>query len=215
MAAVGIEPVPGLPTRFTYAFRGLRNGVIDLRYGRPLSGRKVSRYRDLGSVDVANSDYGALAQIFRDRVRPDDVLVDIGCGKGRVLNFWLHHFPGQRVIGVEHDAEIALATKRRLRRHENCSVVIGDAGTWLPPDGTLFFLYNPFDRRCTQAFVDRLNEIARSTTRVLYSNPRHCDVFFDDPLWAVAIHALQNKGAAHYDDLAVIGRAKPDDIEPA
>jgi SAM-dependent methyltransferase len=190
----------------------LRNGVIDMRYGRPLSGRKVSRYRDLGSRDVANSDYGALVQIFRDRVLPEDVLVDIGCGKGRVLNFWLRNFPDQRVIGVERDPEIALATRQRLRRHANCNVVVGDAGTWLPSDGTLFFLYNPFDYRCTRAFVDRLNEIARATTRVLYSNPLHCDVFLDDPRWSVGMYALQSKGA-RYDDLAVISRATK--IEPA
>lgn len=212
---VGVDPNPArnARARLEYALRGLRNGAIDLRFGRPLSGGEVSRYRHLGSGNVVNSDYGALQQIFAGRVRPHDVLVDVGCGKGRVLNYWLRHFPTQRVIGLERDPDIGLATGRRLRRHLNCEVIVSDASVWLPDQGTLFFLYNPFNRDCTQGFLNRLNEFASDTTRVLYSNPRYCDVFVEDPAWSVEVVSLESRGVTPYDELAVITRVATDKRE--
>jgi len=47
-------------------------------------------YSHLGVEDTASTDYAALPFIFtRDTVLETDVLVDIGCGKGRVINWWL------------------------------------------------------------------------------------------------------------------------------
>jgi hypothetical protein len=43
-----------------------------------------------GRHTMVHTDYHVLRDIFaRVPVTPDDVLVDVGCGEGRVINFWL------------------------------------------------------------------------------------------------------------------------------
>ena len=58
------------------SFRIARNALQDLRYGAPLGGL-ISMY--------GNTDYLALSNIFAKRIKDNDVLVDVGCGKGRVI----------------------------------------------------------------------------------------------------------------------------------
>ncbi|MEJ7639236.1 MAG: class I SAM-dependent methyltransferase, partial [Singulisphaera sp.] len=70
--------------------------------------------------------------------------MDIGCGKGRVLNFWLERFPNNRIIGVELDDRVADRTRRRLERWRNVKIITGDAVAALPAEGTIFWMFNPF-----------------------------------------------------------------------
>lgn len=190
-----------------YLSRGLRNGVIDLRRGRRLLN---GRWRRPGGEAEAhqNSDHAALRRIFRGRVRPGDVLVDIGCGRGRVLDHWLSHFPGHRIIGIELDPDVAAETARRLRRHENCTVLSGDALELLPLDGTLFYLYNPFGPEQVTDLRSRLAARPRSSRPVvvLYHHPKHLEAFADRPGWQIEHVALGGSRLAPFDDLAVITR---------
>ena len=78
-----------------------------------------------------------------------DVLVDYGCGKGRVLAV-AATLPFKRVVGVEMSPELsedARANLRRVRRRRcpAAEVVTADATTYpLPDDATVLFLFNPF-----------------------------------------------------------------------
>lgn len=184
----------------------MRNGLVDLRFGRPLSGRVPTRFEHLGAADMVNSDYGALRQVFGDWARADDVLVEVGCGRGRVLNHWLQHRPGQRAIGIELDPGIGRQTAHRLRHQADCEVRVADATQWLPDDGTLFYAYNPFDREQVEAFADLLEARPVSTPalRLLYVNPRYVSVFEERPAWSVEIVGLQPTLWGTFDDLAVV-----------
>jgi hypothetical protein len=62
--------------------------LVDLRFGGGVHGVVPTRYAHLGAETVANSDYAALKTIPWD-IHGPDVLVDVGCGKGRVINWWL------------------------------------------------------------------------------------------------------------------------------
>ncbi len=79
------------------------------------------------------------------------MLVDIGCGKGRVINFWLHQGLTNRLIGLELDPDVATAAQQRLAPYRNVQIIVGDAIENLPTDGTLFYLYNPFERPIVEA----------------------------------------------------------------
>ena len=64
----------------------VENLWLDVRYGgSSLRGTIKSRYSSEGAHDTQNSEYRALRQMFANRITPEDVLVDVGCGKGRVL----------------------------------------------------------------------------------------------------------------------------------
>ena len=135
-------------------------------------------------------DYAALTAIHELNgiwMRPDEVLVDVGCGRGRVLNWWLSRGVSNPLIGLELVPEVALATARRLVRYPNVSIRAGDAPEHLPPEGTFFFLYSPFDRPTMIRFRDALRTRVRRLTdlRVLYFNSRFADVFAEVPGWRI------------------------------
>src|SRR5579862_6288250 len=148
------------------------NALRDLRYGRPLAGTIKTRYAHLGARDTTNADYDDLALLFAAaQVQPNDVIVDVGCGKGRALNWFLSRYTGNRIIGIELDPEICARTTRRLRRHWQITIICGDASGLLPAEGTLFYLFNPFDGAATVRFRDALltaREGASGRTRIVY-----------------------------------------------
>ena len=143
-----------------YSFHVARNhalsGYIDLRYGR-----KVSRTRPLkhlGLPDptaIHHSTYYVLSEIFRlEPVSPADVLVDVGCGDGRVINYWLYCGLRNRIVGIEIDPATAHSTAKRLARYSNVEIICGDA-SGVDLDGTVFYLFNPFGGRMLADFERR------------------------------------------------------------
>lgn len=164
--------------------RRFRNVWRDLRYGKILGGRqKHQAYADRGAYGFNNTDYGVLAQMFSGLVSADDILVDVGCGRGRVLNYWLEAFPRNRIVGIELDPEYAESTRSRLRRYPQVKVVSGDAVENLPLDGSIYYLFNPFDAENVRRFVAKLIEDhpALEKVRVVYYAPEHLDVLGDFP----------------------------------
>ena len=125
--------------------------MTDLRYGGALRGDIRSRYRRAGAYNVVNSPYSVLPHVFRGRIGPQDVLVDVGCGKGRVINWWLDQGLRNRMVGLEIDPAVASATARRLSAFGNVMIIHDDATTGVPDDATLLYMYNPFDRAAHDA----------------------------------------------------------------
>ena len=156
-----------------------RNLILDLKFGRFLGGRQASPYAHLGAHETANSDYRWMDVVFEGQLRPDDVLVDVGCGWGRVINWWLNAGAGLRIVGLELDPEVASAARSRLGKHPRVTILTGDAVANLPADGTLFYMYNPFDAAVMTRFRDRMLSLfrGRRDVRIVYVNHEHLDVF--------------------------------------
>src|SRR5688572_19680524 len=77
--------------------------AIDLAFGgkRCRTDLNENIYSD-GRHTMVHTDYHVLRDIFaRVPFKPDDVLVDIGCGEGRVINFWLSRRVKNPIIGIE------------------------------------------------------------------------------------------------------------------
>lgn len=178
-----------------------RNLAFDLRYGG-FSGGTVEA-RTPGARATGNTDYAVMKQLFEGRIEKNDVLVDVGCGKGRVINWWLRYHGKNRIFGLELLEEVAAATQRRLRRYPNVRIVAGDAIANLPEEGTLFFLFNPFDAAIMTRFKARLAEMCRGRSRpprVLYYAPLHLEVFGDDPDWKVTVHPVTPTKAGKFEE---------------
>lgn len=190
---------------FSRGKRLFRNACLDLRYGAFLGGIRKTPYAHLGVYDTANSDYEALPLIFNDVIQESDVLVDIGCGKGRVINWWLSRGLRNPMIGIELDKLVADDTRRRLRRHGNVQIICGDVLAHLPKNGTIFYLFNPFDRKWVVALKDELSRlfVQGNKRSVYYYNCVHLDVFENDPDWTVEKRTLQG---SRFHPLAVITR---------
>lgn len=165
-----------------------RNQLLDIKYtGRPIGVTRKTRFGSLGAHDSAYSDYRALEAIFAGRVSEGDVLVDIGCGAGRVLGLWSHHWPDNKVIGIELDPLVAAEARRRFRGKPLVQVIEGDAVDNLPSDGTFFYLYNPFGAEVLRRLREALAQEAgsRRLVRVVYHIPMHLSVFEEDPRWSI------------------------------
>jgi hypothetical protein len=155
----------------------VRSALRDLRYGRPLGGTIRTRYEHLGAFHSANSPYEDLDRLFVGvEVSPGDVIVDVGCGKGRSLNWLLDRYPRNPIYGIELDPEICAATARRLRRYRNVTVVCADATEVIPPGGTIFYLFNPFDVTVTSRFAAALLARGRPAT-IVYYNAKYLETF--------------------------------------
>ena len=122
------------------------------------------------------------------------MIVDVGCGKGRSLNWLLDRFPGNRIVGIELDPELCAATAKRLRRRANVTVVCGDATELIPPDGTVFYLFNPFDEPVMSRFAAALLERGRPAT-IVYYNAKFLEPFAATPRFSV--RELDDPALAH------------------
>lgn len=137
----------------------VRHRVIE-RYCEWRLGIETSGKLGLEEIGIDNrlsrgyhpTDYPSIRRVLRRlSIREDrDVLVDYGCGMGRVV-IYAATWPFRRIIGVEISerlSEIARANVRRARGRLRCrdvEIVTADALSYrLPEDVTIVFMYNPF-----------------------------------------------------------------------
>jgi SAM-dependent methyltransferase len=167
----------------------LRNWYIDRQYGGYCGGSIPTRFAALGAKGTSSADYYQLDKLFGTRgvaIRADDVLVDVGCGKGRILNFWLRRGFQNRLFGLELDPEIAAFAATRLRNFRNVNVVAGNALGNLPDDATFLFLFNPFEAPLMDLFQEQVRRQFRGREgrlRILYVHPKSAHVFREDHGW--------------------------------
>ncbi|HMM19215.1 MAG TPA: methyltransferase domain-containing protein [Selenomonadales bacterium] len=195
-----------------------RDSYLDLRYsGKVLHGNQASEFKALGANDVYHTDYGAMPFIFgQAAIAPEDVLVDVGCGKGRVINYWLSCSYANRIVGLELDPAVAASTARQFAARPNVAIVPGDAIANLPPDGTVFYFYNPFTEEKVGEFERTLRKRAgKKAVKVVYYNPKSLHAF-DNPHWSIQTFdfakdfGVKRWGRLNkYHDLAVITKTNP------
>jgi SAM-dependent methyltransferase len=169
----------------------LRNWLLDRKYGGSCGGRYPTHFGALGAKDTSSIDYYQLSRLFHAKngvvIKESDVLVDVGCGKGRVINFWLHQGLRNKIVGIELDERFARPAAERLKPYKNVRIVCGNALDNVPEDGTIFFLFNPFHAPVVAAFKDRLCSMFRDggSVTIVYCNCKCLDLFQNDPNWVV------------------------------
>ena len=170
------------------AWWALRAAWLDLKFGGYTGGRARSRYAHRQSTDVHNIGYRGVADAMRGiPVAPEDVLVDVGCGRGRVLNYWLSLGLANRLVGIELDPALAAETRTRLRRFPQVEVRTGDAVELTPTDATVCFLFNPFGGAVLRRWRDETTKRARGQLRVIYVHPLHRGAFEEARGWSVRV----------------------------
>jgi SAM-dependent methyltransferase len=109
-------------------------------------------------------------------LKPDDVFVDIGCGKGRIVCYMARQ-KIRKAIGIEFDAplaEVATRNAATLRRpHAPIEIRCGDAALADYTEATVLLFYYPFGPDTMRA---ALAQIERS----LQANPRDLTIVYYD-----------------------------------
>ena len=132
-------------------------------------------------VDYEPSPWRALTRVLLPReVMRDDVFIDFGCGKGRVL-IQAAMYPFRKVIGVELSADLCAIAEDNIERSlqrlrcKNVEVINTDVLEYeFPDDVTVVYFYNPFEGEIFAAALDKLVASVRRRPRelkIIYTNP--------------------------------------------
>ena len=107
----------------------------------------------------------------------DDVILDYGCGKGRV-GFFLSYRTQAKAIGIEYDEQIyqgAVDNKKTAIRRANADFVLTRAEEYeVPFDINRCYFFNPFSVEILQKVLARIIES-------YYDSPREIFLFFYYP----------------------------------
>lgn len=123
-------------------------------------------------------------------VSQDDVFIDFGCGKGRVV----HQAAKRRfrkVIGVEISPVLADAARQALsaRKHQHrcrdVEIVVADAREYrVPDDLTIVYFFHPF-------FGETLDAVLEDIIASIDRNPRRVSIIYSYPLAGDQVLATQ------------------------
>lgn len=129
--------------------------------------------------------YPVLTSYFRSQgIGEQDAIIDVGCGKGRMLIFF-SRFPFGKIGGVEYEADLVRICKKNLSTLKiyRINVKQGDAAIYDEYDEyNYFYLFNPFEEGIVQKFLDNILISKKRKNRdiwVLYFNPMHVKVFLN------------------------------------
>ena len=105
----------------------------------------------------------------------DDVVLDYGCGKGRV-GFFLSYQTKARTIGIEYDERIfAHALENQITAREKAEFVLTRAEEYaVPSEVNRCYFFNPFS-------VEILHKVMARIIESWYDNPRELFLFFYYP----------------------------------
>ncbi|MFW6149725.1 MAG: methyltransferase domain-containing protein, partial [Atribacterota bacterium] len=165
--------------------------VLDYSYcGEFLGGTVETPYKNLGAKNTVSTGYHVLKLIFtefKDEITKTDVIVDVGCGKGRVINYLLVLGLENKIIGIELNERVAEETRERFKDNSNVHIISGNILENIPEEGTIFYLYNPFNSVITEQFKKKLTKIGKKgePITIIYHNCAYVELFLEDKNWTV------------------------------
>ncbi len=83
-----------------------------------------------GSTSSVSTHYHSLKKFFENETfNDDDRFIDIGCAKGRVIAYLLSTGFKGKLVGIEHNKEVAAYGQRWIQKkgYQNASILAGDA----------------------------------------------------------------------------------------
>ena len=155
---------------------------------KPYSG-KVFRLYDTGENKNEGIEYGTVSPYFVRKIlrklliNQSDIIIDCGCGKGRVLLI-ASQYKFNKVIGIEFSPEliaIAYANIKRCKKYNNFNIdkikiFEGDVLDYkFNNNESVFYLYNPFSNIILDKLCDHIVRSFNTNPRkilIAYVNPK-------------------------------------------
>ena len=163
-----------------------------LIYADPAAEGHAGDRHNAGYYATAPSLFHGAIALWRETLRgsgyalEDYTLVDIGCGKGRVLML-ATEYGFREIVGVELNPPLARVARKNLRKWmirgrrvpqvsilrpgspvPRLRIIEGDALSLALPDGPVaLFYFNSFEREMTEMWLAWLDKIARGRTAPL------------------------------------------------
>jgi SAM-dependent methyltransferase len=132
-----------------------------------------------------------LFRLIRPVLPPGSVLLDLGCGKGRVMMV-ASEFPFREIRGLEFARELCNIGRKNCEIYKKAnridielSIIESDAADYMiRPDENVFFFYNSFDEKI-------LNKVLANIGRSLDRAPRKALFIFYNPHLS---HVMEKRG---------------------
>jgi len=181
-----------IDTKISFIILSLIDGVIDLFICKKSLVKYVpSIFRDeekgIGGTGSQSTFYFFLKRVFSNvEVKDSDIIMDVGCGKGRVIAFLLKHNKSCRLFGIEHNGEIADIAREWTKRYERVQIFTGDALKHDYNPYTVLTLGRPF---LPKTFSEFLNQVEKTVdhpiTLVSWYEIRSIKMLKDRPGWTL------------------------------
>ena len=130
-------------------------------------------------------------------IRNCDVVLDYGCGKGRV-SFFLSNRTKACAIGIEYDERIyqnALENQKAAGSKEKTAFVLTRAEAYeVPPEVNRCYFFNPFS-------VEILHKVMARILESYYENPRQVLLFFYYPSDEYVAYLMTVEELDFYDEI--------------
>ena len=130
-------------------------------------------------------------------IRSEDVVLDYGCGKGRV-DFFLSYRAKARTIGIEYDARIyqdALDNQKTALSRAKTSFVLTNAESYeVPFQVNRCYFFNPFS-------VEILHKVMARILESYYEEPRELFLFFYYPADEYVAYLMTVDELEFYDEI--------------
>jgi SAM-dependent methyltransferase len=131
------------------------------------------------AVPYSTFSYSGIFQVLDHlRLQPDDVFIDIGCGKGRIVCAAALR-PLRKVIGIDIDqtlCEQARSNAHRLRHRRTAIETVNQPAQQFDyRECTALMLFNPFNFGVLKAVCDAIiasTQVKPRAIRLAYVNPR-------------------------------------------
>lgn len=153
----------------TFDFSVLDNSPEDDAFMTLLFGLHTRPDRDAPlqaeQMGYMSTPLSVLREVFeRVELGPDDVVADLGCGMGAVLQA-AAHMKGCKGFGVEFDPAMSKAAQAALENtglSDRVEIRTGDAGEADLTGASVVYLFNPFNGETLERSVDRILEAAKT-----------------------------------------------------
>ena len=130
-------------------------------------------------------------------IRKQDVVLDYGCGKGRV-DYFLAYQTRAHCVGVEYDERIIAVARENgntVVSSGRVEIMLGNAETFpVPENVNRIFFFNPFSVEILQKAMARILES-------YYENPREMQLFFYFPSPEYISYLMTVDELSFYDEI--------------
>lgn len=153
------------------------------------------------STGSESTKYIALKEMFKDiDINDNTRFIDIGCGKGRVVNFVHCLNKNCQATGIEFNSDVANYAKGWADKKENVNIINGDAFNINCDDYDVFYFHRPFMEETFKQFAEKMvNEIKHPVTVICYVDTYMSKYLKDKPNWnRVKRGILYKKGIGIY-----------------
>lgn len=184
--------------KFANAKACLYDRILDIETGGVILHPQLDISLNRDMIGYQPVFYGRLEKMIKGlKLTPEDVFVDLGCGKGRVV-FFVALQRLKKVIGVELDRELFVVAQKNLHNLKinrtpielkNC-----DASNFDVREGTIFFFFNPFGYETFNKVINNIKEslvINSRKIRIVYYAPAYL-YLLDSQDWLIREGKIEN-----------------------